>query len=139
MGAANSSDQSSRKGNPMGTASIVVSLFSLLVCLYSIWWVRDARQSKLAESAQVENRSYADAVDRNAAKALDTIDSGVTFLGQTVVFVAGFLVGGTLAIVGFGMGIVGIGHCPRWIAITGLALSGVGPLALFLFLCLAAQ
>lgn len=117
--------------NPLGTASAVISLIGLTVCLIAFVWVYGLHSRRVAAAEKIATTDYEGG---DLTVVTDTIEVGFTFLAQVVLYVIGGLVGGTLSLVGFILGLLGLGRQPNHPAKIGLVASLLGPLVLIGYL-----
>jgi hypothetical protein len=132
-------DARSANDNPLGVASTSLSFLGLLVCVGSIWLVYHLQQERSEESRRMKSQKYTIESDRQTIEVADSILGGLSFVARAVVFGVGFLVGGTLSLVGFALGIAGLSRHPNGAAKTGVAMSFLGPILLTLFLYVASK
>lgn len=125
--------EKSKSDNPLGMASAVVSILGLTVCLIAFAWVYGLHSRRVATSERIATTKYEGG---DLTVVTDTAKVGLTFLAQVVLYVAGGLVGGTLSLVGFVLGIVGLDRQPNRTAKIGLVASLLGPLVLIGYLLL---
>ncbi|GEM_PF-1748913 len=122
--------------NPLASASAVVSILGLTICLIAVAWVGGLRAKRVAASEKIATTRYPGG---DLTIINDTIEVGFTFLAQVVLYVVGGLVGGTLSLVGFILGLAGLGRQPNRMAKIGLVAGSLGPLLLVGYLVLVAM
>ena len=100
--------------NPLGITSLALSIIALSLAMYSSSII-----NKL-ESRKIPARQYEPG---DASIVTDKAGNAITFVEQVVVFAAGGLVCGTLALVGLIIGLVGIVRPSRIPGVIGILLS----------------
>ena len=116
-----------RGGNPLGAASLIVSILGFAICLFALSSCVIQHKSRSADSKRIASKRYEGG---DPTVLTDQIGIGISYFSQAVLYGACFLVGGTLSLVGFAIGIAGVASEPKSTAMVALALSLVGPLLL---------
>jgi hypothetical protein len=114
-------------GNPLGVASLIVSILGFAMSLFALSSSVIHHSSRIADSKRIASKRYEGG---DPTVLTDKIGIGISYFSQTVLYVASILVGGTLSLVGFALGIAGVTIEPKSAAMVALVLSLVGPLLL---------
>ncbi len=75
--------EESRRGNPLGTASAIVSSLGLMICLVAVTWGYALHAERVAASEKIAAGEYAE------GEPTGVMVVGFSFLGQIVVYVVG--------------------------------------------------
>ncbi len=113
--------------NPLGTASAVISILGLTVCLIAVTWVYTLETRRSATAERIAAGEYKAG---DLSPVTDRINAGLTALAQIVLYVVGLLVGGTLSLVGLALGLAGLQRQPTRPAIIGIGASLMSGLTL---------
>ena len=119
--------ETARPGNSIGDASAIVSLIGLTVCLIAVTCVGALQAKRTALSEKIAAGHYA---TPDYGVLTDRAGVGLTFLAQVLLYGVGVLVGGTLSLVGLGLGIAGLERPRNRPAKIGVAASVMSAIAL---------
>ena len=111
--------------NPLGVASAIISIAALVLCLLAAAAGIYLQHDRDALSKRIATKEY-EAGD--LSPATDRIGIGVSFLAQLAVYGVGVLVGGTLSLIGFSLGLTSIMQQHNRMAKIGVFASPIGPL-----------
>lgn len=112
--------ETARPSNSIGKASAIVSIIGLTVCLIAVACVGALGAKRAALSEKVAAGDYATS---DYSVLTDRVGVGVTALAQVVLYGVGVLVGGTLSVVGLGLGVAGLERPPNRPAKIGIGAS----------------
>ncbi len=111
--------------NPLGMASAIISFVALALCVVACVAGVFLRSDRVALSNRIATNEYESG---DLRPATDRIGIGVLYLAQLTVYGIGVLVGGTLSLIGFSLGLASILRQHNRMAIIGVFASPIGPL-----------
>jgi hypothetical protein len=117
--------QPQSQGNPLGVASALISLASIVLCLVVAFTGMHLQNDRSTLTERIDANDYNPG---SLTPATDRIGVGLSVLGQLAVYGVGALVGGTLSLIGFILGLVSLLRHYDRIGVIGVVGSAGGPL-----------